>query len=126
MILGVHVLSVPASGEGKFQAEAVGTVGIKVCFVGHVMTIHCALGLLAIVEAVEAKSPLLEVNLGGLAEGSPDRLLGVGLGNIKSANRVVSSQAVTSNHSETLWERRDWHIWLARVPVQLVIPGAHR
>lgn len=92
LVLGGHVLAVPARGEHELGADAVLAVGVEVGLVGHEVAVQGALGRLVVVEAVEAERLLGEALLGG----------GVGL-----AGREVALVGVAGDHLHAVGEGGD-------------------
>jgi hypothetical protein len=118
VVLGINILAVPARGEGNFKAKSIGTVGIQVRLVGHVVAVERGLGLLGVVQAVEAECTLSQIRLVGLAKGLP-----VGLGRVRLrrvAEGVVAAVCVSGNHAETVREGLDVLVVVGRVTLKVV------
>lgn len=99
VIIAVNVVaSFPARGKHDLEAQAILTVGIEIVLVRHVVAVESALGVLVVVQTVEAKRALSQCVLVGLAEGFPFRLARVRLARV--ACRVGSPGIVSRQHSE--------------------------
>jgi hypothetical protein len=66
VVFGSDVFSIPAGGEHKFEADAIGAVCVKIGFVGEEMTVESAFGGFGVVETVESDGFLAETCLRGL------------------------------------------------------------
>lgn len=121
VVIRIEILAVPARREHDFGANAVGAVGIEVVLVGHVVTVQGALRLLAVVEAVETGGTLSQVELRSLSKAGPFGLLGVGILDVGTSNRVVAAVSVSGNHAESGRERLDATVGVGSIRIKEVV-----
>lgn len=115
------VLTVPARRERKLEADTIKAVGVEEILLGEIMAPQGGLGIGVVVEAVEAKSTLGQIDLGSLVVLTPVGFGGVRLANVKAINRVVATSAVARNHAEVVRERLDGLVRVLHIGVQEVV-----
>lgn len=77
VVAALDILTVPARRKHDFQSQAISAVGIEILLVGHVVAVERALGVLVVVEAVEAQCSLAKAVLVCLAQSAPVGLFGI-------------------------------------------------
>lgn len=102
VVLAVQVLAIPARGEHQLHTDTITTVGIKISFVRHVVSVQSCLWLSRIVQAVEANGSLGENTLLCLTSGSPEGFWWIRLAGVSSS--VSTASSITSNHAEIVGE----------------------
>lgn len=107
VVIRVQVDTIPARGEHELETDAIGAVGVNVVLGGQEVTVQRALSGLGVVEAVESEGTLLQVVLGGLAEGSPQGLGRVGVLVAGVTDSVVTALGVSGDHAESRGEGDD-------------------
>jgi len=105
VVRALGILAVPARREHELEAEAILAVSVEILLVGHKVAVKSALGLLVVVETVEAQGALLELVLGDLAQGSPVGLCGIVHARVASGE--LAAVVVTGNHLEVGRESLD-------------------